>query len=79
MDYGTLRGLITLLIFALFIIIVIWSYSKTRKSSFDEAANSIFDSDNQCDSDSKINNADVTSHIEDKKIKTNEQETNNNV
>jgi cytochrome c oxidase cbb3-type subunit 4 len=43
MDYGTLRGLIALLILALFIIIVVWSYSKKRKSSFDEAANSIFE------------------------------------
>jgi len=48
MDYGTLRGLIALLILALFIIIVAWSYSRKRKSSFDEAANSIFDeSDNK--------------------------------
>jgi cytochrome c oxidase cbb3-type subunit IV len=45
MDYGTLRGLIALLILALFIIIVAWSYSKKRKSSFDEVANSIFDED----------------------------------
>lgn len=45
MDYGTLRGFFALLIFALFIIIVVWSYSKKRKSSFDEAANSIFDED----------------------------------
>jgi len=45
MDYGTLRGLIALLILALFIIIVIWSYSKKRKADFDEAASSIFDED----------------------------------
>ena len=45
MDYGTLRGLIALVIFALFIIIVWWSYSKKRKDSFDDAANSIFDED----------------------------------
>lgn len=43
MDYGTLRGLVALLILALFIIIVVWSYSKKQKASFDEAANSIFD------------------------------------
>ncbi len=42
-DYGTLRGLIALLILALFIIIVVWSYSKKRKSGFDKAANSIFE------------------------------------
>jgi cytochrome c oxidase cbb3-type subunit 4 len=45
MDYGTLRGLIALLILALFIIIVAWAYSKNRKSSFDQAANSIFEED----------------------------------
>lgn len=45
MDYGTLRGLIAFLILALFIIIVIWSYSKKRKSAFDKAANSIFEED----------------------------------
>jgi cytochrome c oxidase cbb3-type subunit 4 len=45
MDYGTLRGLVALLILALFVIIVVWSYSKKRKSSFDEVANSIFEED----------------------------------
>ncbi len=61
MDYGTLRGLIALLILALFVIIVVWSYSKKRKASFDEVANSIFEEDDlttkdkQChlDKDSK--------------------------
>ena len=45
MDYGTLRGFIALLILALFIIIVVWSYSKKRKDAFDNAANSIFEED----------------------------------
>jgi len=57
MDYGTLRGLFALLILALFIIIVAWSYSKKRKSSFDEAANSIFD-------EKKQNNKDKTNKQE---------------
>ncbi|WNC66904.1 CcoQ/FixQ family Cbb3-type cytochrome c oxidase assembly chaperone [Thalassotalea nanhaiensis] len=43
MDIGLLRGIFTVLIFVLFIIIVLWAYNKNRKSSFDEAANSIFD------------------------------------
>ena len=47
MDYGTLRGLIALLILALFIIIVVWSYSKRNKASFDKAANSIFEENNE--------------------------------
>ena len=63
MDYGTLRGAFALLILALFIIIVAWSYSKKRKSDFDEAANSIFE-------DSNANNSDDVS---------NKQETKNNV
>ncbi|RHW77006.1 CcoQ/FixQ family Cbb3-type cytochrome c oxidase assembly chaperone [Colwellia sp. RSH04] len=65
MDYGTLRGLFALLILALFIIIVIWSYSKKRKSSFDEVANSIFEEDQQ----------DKERHLD----KDSKQETNNNV
>ena len=63
MDYGTLRGAFALLILALFIIIVVWSYSKKRKSDFDEAANSIFEED-------KLNNQNDVS---------NKQETKNNV
>jgi cytochrome c oxidase cbb3-type subunit 4 len=45
MDYGTLRGIVALIILTLFIIIVVWSYSKKQKSSFDKAANSIFEED----------------------------------
>jgi len=64
MDYGTLRGLIALLILALFIIIVVWSYSKKQKGAFDEAANSIFEEDK-----TKTNLDDMNS----------KQETNKNV
>jgi len=63
MDYGTLRGVFALLILALFIIIVAWSYNKKRKSDFDDAANSIFDE----------------SDVKDNKEEINKQETNNNV
>jgi len=45
MDYSMIRGIFTLLIFAIFIIIVIWSYSKKRKVEFDKIANSILDDD----------------------------------
>ena len=55
MDYGTLRGVFALLILALFIIIVAWSYSKKRQSSFDDAANSIFDDGEQSLDKEKIN------------------------
>jgi len=68
MDYGTLRGFFALLILALFIIIVIWSYSKKRKDSFDEVANSIFEEDD-------VNTADKKRHFD----KDNKQETNHNV
>jgi cytochrome c oxidase cbb3-type subunit 4 len=68
MDYGTLRGLFALLILALFIIIVVWSYSKKRASSFDDIANSIFEEDN----DQTMNKS---GHLD----TDNKQETNNNV
>ena len=68
MDYGTLRGLVALLILALFIIIVEWSYSKKRKDSFDDVANSIFDED-------KVDTANKKRAID----KDSKQETNNNV
>ncbi len=68
MDYGTLRGFFALLILALFIIIVIWSYSKKRKSSFDEVANSIFEED-------KVIKNNKARHLD----TDSKQETNNNV
>ncbi len=64
MEYGTLRGLVALLILALFIIIVVWSYSKKRKDSFDQIANSILEEENKNDSHNK---------------EINKQEHNNNV
>ncbi|MEY8200406.1 MAG: CcoQ/FixQ family Cbb3-type cytochrome c oxidase assembly chaperone [Colwellia sp.] len=60
MDYGTLRGFFALLILALFIIIVVWSYSKKRKDSFDDVANSIFEED-------KLDTADKTRHPDKRK------------
>jgi cytochrome c oxidase cbb3-type subunit 4 len=68
MDYGTLRGFFALLILALFIIIVVWSYSKKRKSSFDELANSIFEEDELAQQNKKR-------HLNTES----KQETNNNV
>jgi cytochrome c oxidase cbb3-type subunit 4 len=68
MDYGTLRGFFALLILALFIIIVLWSYSKKRKDSFDELANSIFEEENK-----------TTDDVKRHQNKDNKQETNHDV
>ena len=73
MDYGTLRVFVALLILALFIIIVVLSYSKKRKSSMDDVANSIFEEDlalkEQAAKEDKERPLDTDS----------KQETNNNV
>lgn len=45
MDYGTYRGVYTLILLVLFLIIVYWAYSKNRKSDFDDIANSILEDD----------------------------------
>jgi cytochrome c oxidase cbb3-type subunit 4 len=38
MNIGTVRGLITLALMLAFLGLVIWAYSKRRKTDFDEAA-----------------------------------------
>ncbi|MFQ2291807.1 cbb3-type cytochrome oxidase subunit 3 [Aeromonas enteropelogenes] len=53
MDYGTFRGLYTLLLMAIMIGIFIWAYSKRRKTAFDEAANLVFADDEQSGADKK--------------------------
>lgn len=51
LDYGTWRGVYTVLVLVLFIGVVWWAFgSKRRKKQFDEAANSIFD-----EQDSSVN------------------------
>ncbi len=45
MDYGTYRGIYTLILLVLFLAIVYWAYNKKRKSDFDDIANSILDED----------------------------------
>lgn len=42
MDYGTYRGVYTLVLLILFIAIALWAYSKRRKSEFKDAANLVF-------------------------------------
>lgn len=46
MDYGTFRGIFTLVLLVLFIAIVFWAYSKRSKKNFDKAANAIFEDEN---------------------------------
>lgn len=45
MDYGTYRGVYTLILLVLFLVIVYWAYSKNRQSKFDEIAQSILEDD----------------------------------
>lgn len=48
MDYGTLHGIITIIVMLTFVGIFAWAYSSRRKKQFDEAANLVFaDDDNQ--------------------------------
>ncbi|WP_287832269.1 CcoQ/FixQ family Cbb3-type cytochrome c oxidase assembly chaperone, partial [Idiomarina sp.] len=51
-DYGTWRGLFSIVILVIFIAIVLWVYlSRRANKQFDEAANSIFD-ENESESSS---------------------------
>lgn len=42
MDYGTLQGIITIVVMLTFVGIFAWAYSSRRRKQFDEAANLIF-------------------------------------
>ncbi|ABL99998.1 CcoQ/FixQ family Cbb3-type cytochrome c oxidase assembly chaperone [Shewanella amazonensis] len=42
MDYGTLHGIVTIVVMLTFVGIFAWAYSSRRKKSFDEAANLVF-------------------------------------
>ena len=54
-DYGTWRGLFSIVILVIFIAIVLWVYLSCRANKqFDEAANSIFD-ENESESSSNEN------------------------
>ncbi|QTH64254.1 CcoQ/FixQ family Cbb3-type cytochrome c oxidase assembly chaperone [Psychrosphaera ytuae] len=43
MDYGTYRGIYTLILLILFLGIVYWAYKKSSKKDFDKIAESILD------------------------------------
>lgn len=53
MDYGTWRGVFSLIILAIFIAIVVWVFNRRTKKQFDEAANSIFEDDSSIDKSDK--------------------------
>ncbi|MDB2386759.1 cbb3-type cytochrome c oxidase subunit 3 [Shewanella sp.] len=42
MDYGTLRGIITIVVMMTFVGIFAWAYSSSRKKQFNDAANLVF-------------------------------------
>ncbi|GIU02847.1 MULTISPECIES: cbb3-type cytochrome oxidase subunit 3 [Shewanella] len=42
MDYGTLQGILTIIVMVVFAGIFYWAYSSKSKPKFDEAANLIF-------------------------------------
>jgi len=42
MDYGTLRGIITIVVMVTFVGIFAWAYSSSRKKQFNDAANLVF-------------------------------------
>lgn len=52
MDYGTYRGVYTIIMMLVFGGIIWWAYSKHSKKKFDHAANSILD-DEDIEKDSK--------------------------
>lgn len=43
MDVNTLRSIVTVVAFAVFVAIVLWAYSERSKAAFDEAARLPFD------------------------------------
>lgn len=56
MDTNTLRSIATVLAFVAFVAIILWVFSKSRKSGFDEAANLPFADDEDMPSKSSAEN-----------------------
>jgi len=53
MDYGTFRGIVTVGMLILFIGIYTWAFSPRRKKGFDQAANLVFDDEQNLTQDRK--------------------------
>ena len=47
MEIGTFRGLLTVVLMALFIALACWAYSRNRKADFDQAAQLPLDDDGE--------------------------------
>ncbi|HCG8163631.1 CcoQ/FixQ family Cbb3-type cytochrome c oxidase assembly chaperone [Vibrio parahaemolyticus] len=47
MDFGTIHSIYTVVLFASFICIVWWAFSKKRKARFEEDANLVFADEEQ--------------------------------
>ncbi|WP_298774245.1 cbb3-type cytochrome c oxidase subunit 3 [uncultured Shewanella sp.] len=57
MDYGTLQGIITLVVMLTFVGIFAWAYSSRQKSAFDDAANLVFSDEETISEPSQATNA----------------------
>jgi cytochrome c oxidase cbb3-type subunit 4 len=53
MNQGIIGSIFTVVVFVIFIGIVWWAYSKKSKTSFDQAANLVFDDEEKKDNDRK--------------------------
>ncbi|MFC3121725.1 cbb3-type cytochrome oxidase subunit 3 [Agaribacter flavus] len=47
MDQGVIGSIFTVIVFVSFVGVVIWAFSSRNKDKFDEAANLVFDDDNE--------------------------------
>ena len=47
MDIGTFRGIVTAVLLGLFVWLVVWAYSKSRRPAFDAAARLPLEEDGQ--------------------------------
>ena len=66
MDYGTYRGVYTIIMLLVFAGIIWWAYSKKSKTRFDDAAQSIFDEDEVKDQKNDEQAKKVQQDLEDK-------------
>lgn len=58
MDYNDFRGITTLMVLIAFLAVVVWAYSRKRKKRFDDAANSIFDQQEEKMHDASVKEVD---------------------